>query len=336
MSVPLVSVVIPARDEAQHLAACLTAVAAQDHPHDRLEVIVVVDGATRDGTAELGREALEHADFARTLVMVNAEGGIPGNLNVGMSRARGDVLCRVDARSRIPPDYVRRCAELLAGRPDVAVVGGAQVAVVPLDGARGAGIARALNNRWGMGWSRYRRDAPSGPSDTVYLGAFRADQLRDAGGWDSEMATNEDFELNRRLRRRGIVWYEAGLPVGYVPRASLRELYRQYRRFGRWKVRYWRRTRDAPRGRQLALLVGLPAGAALVALALVLLHGLVLVGVVASVVGGVLVVEVAGSRRPRGGPAVHGWSTAALGAVGFGWLRGAWTELLTGGGRDRG
>jgi len=330
---PLVSIVIPARDEAPHLRACLEAIAAQDHPHDRLEVIVVIDGATRDSSGDVARDLLRRTDYDRTLVMINVDGGRSGNLNVGLSRARGDVLCRVDARSLIPPDYVRRCTALLTTRPDLAVVGGAQVAVVARNDARGAGIARALNNRWGMGWSRYRRGAPSGPTDTVYLGVFRTADLRAADGWNEAMTLNEDFELNRRLERHGVVWYEAGLPVAYIPRPSLRELYRQYRQFGRGKVRYWRNTGDSPRVRQLALLVGVPAGAVLAGIALALSPGAERVGLLGCLLAGALVLELAGSRRPQGGPAVHGWAAVALGTVGLGWLGGAWTELVTRSGR---
>jgi succinoglycan biosynthesis protein ExoA len=336
MTAPLVTVVVPARDESSHLPACLAAIAAQDHSPARLEVIVVIDGATRDDSVDVAIDALRHTDYARTLVMINADGGRSGNLNLGLSRARGAVLCRVDARSVIPSDYVRRCAQLLAARPDIAVVGGAQVAIVPRHDAHGAGIARALNNRWGMGGSRYRRGAPSGPADTVYLGGFRTADLQMVGGWDSDLATNEDFDLNRRLRQRGVVWFEAGLPVEYVPRPTVGDLYRQYRRFGRWKVRYWRHTGDAPQGRQVALLAGVPAAALIAALALVFAPTPARVALLSVALATGAAIELAGSRRPRGGPAVHGWSVVTLGAVGAGWLGGVWTELLARGRHSRG
>ena len=126
----------------------------------------------------------------------------------------GELLCRVDARSIIPPEYVRLCAEVLGSRPEVMVTGGAQVAIAVDDSARSVGIARALNNKYAMGGSRYRSGADSGPCDTVYLGAFRTAQLRSAGGWDEYFETNQDFELNRRLGRAGVVWFDSRLEVG--------------------------------------------------------------------------------------------------------------------------
>jgi glycosyltransferase involved in cell wall biosynthesis len=330
MSAPLVTILIPAFDEARDLDGCLDAVAAQDHPHEALEVLVVVDGRTSDETASIAEARLAQSDYAFHTVVHHDASGTPHNLNAGLAVARGTFVCRVDARSRIPSDYVRRCTEVLSRRPEVAVVGGAQVALVARPDAVGAGIARALNNRWGMGWSRYRRNAPSGVADTVYLGAFRTDMLRLAGGWDPALPTNQDFDLNRRMSTLGIVWYESGLPVGYIPRSSVAALYRQYVRFGRGKVRYWRHSGDSPRARQLVLLVGAPLGVATAVVAFALLPAPGRLALVALVAGAAAVVETVGSRRPRGSAVVHGWAAVALGVVGIGWLRGAWGELLAG------
>ena len=327
MSPPLATVLVPARDEERWIDDCLTSIAAQDYPHDRMQVIVVVDGESSDATDTRAKELLDGCDFADVEVVRHGAGGTPGNLNAGLALARGGILCRVDARSRVPPDYVRRCVEILEERPEVAVTGGAQVAIASRGDALGDGIARALNNRWGMGLSRYRRGAASGPADTVYLGAFRTAQLREVGGWSEAFPTNQDFELNRRLAALGLVWFDAALPVGYVPRPDVLSLFRQYRRFGAWKVRYWRRTGDRPRPRQLALLVGVPAFAAIATAGLATgsARRRALAG--AALVGAVAFVELRGSRGPRGGPAAHAWSALASGVVGAGWLTGAWGEL---------
>lgn len=323
MSRPAVTVLIPARNEAGDLGRCLEHVLAQDVPLEALQV-VVVDGGSTDGTAAVADAALR-GSAVDWVVVPNPAGTTPSNLNAGLAVATAPVLCRVDARSLVPPNYARVCAEVLDERPDVVVVGGAQVATSPGDGVVASGIARALNNRYGMGLSRYRRGAHSGPTDTVYLGAFRTESLRAAGGWDEAMLSNQDFELNRRLGGDGVVWFDERLPVGYIPRRDLRALLQQYHRFGRWKVRYWRRTGERPEGRQLVLLAS-PL------LALAGAVGLARLGGGRAVVGGVVaaavVVDQAGSRgrAPLGARAV---AVAALGAVAGGWLSGVAREALT-------
>lgn len=322
----LVSVVVPARDEANDIAACIDALGAQDLPLDELEVIVV-DGGSADGTAEVARMAAARHAFARFEVVTNPAATTPSNLNVGLDRARGRYLCRVDSRSLIPRHYVRRCRALLDARPEVAVVGGAQVAQAG-SGRFGAGIARALNNPWGMGLARYRAGAGSGPCDTVYLGFFRTNELRAAGGWDTGWATNQDFELNRRMGRTGVVWFEDDISVRYVPRPTLRALAQQYHRFGRWKVRYWRRTGDRPRPRQVVLLVGGTLGAITLGGVAALLvrsprRGLPAAAALATAA---VVVE-SRSTGPEAGPVARAASVVASGAVAGGWLTGVIREL---------
>jgi glycosyltransferase involved in cell wall biosynthesis len=322
---PLVSIVIPARNEAADIVRCLDHVAAQDYPHDRLEV-VVVDGASTDQTALVAARALEGHGFHHSAVLRNAEATTPSNLNVGLRYATGEIVCRVDARSLIEPHHVRTCAALLTARPEVSVVGGAQIAQ-PRDGScQAIGIARALNNRWSMGGSRYRRQSTSGPCDTVYLGAFRRAQLMAEHGWDERLGTNQDFDLNRRMAAHGEVWFEASLRTGYVPRATYAELWGQYRRFGQAKVDYWQLTGDRPQRRQELLLAVPVAGAAVLAGAAAKqrLGHVVLLGLLA-----LLGIEVAGGERRRRTPLLaHVTGAVAMVCVGAGWTFGAWRERV--------
>jgi len=56
-TLPLVTVLIPARDEEADIERCLRAVLAQDYPHDRIEV-VLVDGGSVDRTMEVATGVL--------------------------------------------------------------------------------------------------------------------------------------------------------------------------------------------------------------------------------------------------------------------------------------
>lgn len=325
---PRVTILVPARNEESDIGRCLQAALAQDYERRSLEV-VVVDGGSTDRTAEIANRHLEGSGIDWRVVH-NEPGTTPCNLNAGLRAASGAVLCRVDARSIVPPDYVRRCVEVLTTRPDVVVTGGAQVAVAVSASPLSVGIARALNNRFLMGGARYRSGSASGPSDTVYLGAFRTDELRAAGGWNEFFETNQDYELNRRLARDGgIVWFDARLRVDYVPRQSLLALSRQYRRFGRWKVRYWRCTHERPQRRQIVPIAGPPAAAVIAALTLrrrgAFRRAVLAVGSVVAL--GTL--EHAGAMRYRDvGMGPRAWAVLTTVIVGASWQVGLWKELL--------
>ncbi len=112
---PTVSVVIPVRDDAGHLRACLQALARQTVAPDE---VVVVDNASRDDSAEVAREA--GARVVREPVV-----GIPAAASAGYDAARHEVIARLDADCVPPADWIERLGDVLAARPDVAAVTGA-------------------------------------------------------------------------------------------------------------------------------------------------------------------------------------------------------------------
>ncbi len=321
---PLVTVLIPARDAALDIEGCLDTVLAQGWPLDHLEV-VLVDGRSVDDTVARVERRLTGTPLEHWTVVSNEGRSIPSNLNAGLAVARGDIVCRVDIRSRLPVDYVERCVGWLLAQPEISVVGGAQVAVARDEQQQSLGIARALNNRFAMGLSRYRRSHRSGPADTVYLGAFRRSDLVASGGWDERLLANEDFDLNQRMAEFGAVWFDAGIDVGYVPRPSLSGIFWQYHKFGRWKVRFWRLSGSRPRPRQLVLLLA-PLGLAVGLVGVVVRRPsrwwrLLGLGALLAVLA-----EWRGSRRPDAGLRGHVVSLAASACVAAGWLSGIWSE----------
>ncbi|MEO6317254.1 MAG: glycosyltransferase [Acidimicrobiales bacterium] len=318
---PSVTVLIPARNEVADLRGCLAAVLDQDHPAADLQ-IVVVDGGSTDGTGELARAVLGAVPGLTHEIVVNEQGTTPSNLNAGLAVAVGSILCRVDARTRIEPHYVSTCRALLEERDDVAVVGGAQVAVARDRSARSQGIARALNNRWAMGGSPYRAAAESQAADTVYLGAFRVADLIAVGGWNEEMLSNQDFELNRRMATRGFVWFDARLQSSYLPRQTHREVWTQYRRFGEGKVRYWRATGDRPQPRQAAILAAPLAAAAIAVLA-------PRRAVATAAVVGIVGLEEGGAPPGPSALGARFHAMIALLMVTVGWTTGIWKGLVS-------
>lgn len=331
-SSPLVTVLVPMRNEALHIQRCLRHIVDQDFTERSTGAaameIIVVDGNSSDDSAQIAKAFLaEHHDGPWN-VLHNETGATPANLNLGLRAARGRHLCRVDARSLIPRDYVSTCVAVLDDRTDVVVTGGRQLAIPPSDTAVGSGIGRALNNRFTMGMSRYRRGAGSGPTDTVYLGAFRTDELREAGGWNEDFATNQDFELNRRMAQRGTIWFDDSIPVEYIPRDNIGDLWRQYRRFGKWKVRYWGITGDRPQARQAVLIAAPPVAMLTWALGLIALRGPWRLAWAAAPLAAAAVVDEVGSSEPPESPLTRVTATAASAAVALGWWSGVAAGVL--------
>lgn len=117
---PYVSVVIPARDEAAHIKACLESVRALDYPASSYEVIVV-DNGSLDDTAAVAR-----ALGARVLERPGMK--IGGVRNAGCRVAAGAILAFTDADCVVPAGWLRTACAALEN-PSTGAVGG--VCTVP-------------------------------------------------------------------------------------------------------------------------------------------------------------------------------------------------------------
>jgi glycosyltransferase involved in cell wall biosynthesis len=115
----LVSVVVPVRDAAAHLAAQLEALTRQDHRGDW--EVVIADNGSRDASLAVARGWLDRLPSAR---LVRADGGrSPSHArNAGAAAARGDFLAFCDADDVAAPGWVGAMAAA-APRGDV-VAGG--------------------------------------------------------------------------------------------------------------------------------------------------------------------------------------------------------------------
>ena len=81
---PRVTVIVPCRNEARYIRACLDSILATAYPPDRLEVLVV-DGQSSDGTANIVREYAAQHSLVRLLD--NPRRVVPTALNLGIQAA---------------------------------------------------------------------------------------------------------------------------------------------------------------------------------------------------------------------------------------------------------
>jgi cellulose synthase/poly-beta-1,6-N-acetylglucosamine synthase-like glycosyltransferase len=232
-ALPLVSLVMPIRNEGLFIAAALGAALAQDYPAHLLEVIVA-DGMSTDATRQVVRR-LQAAD-PRVRLIDNEGQFVATGLNAALRAARGEIIARVDGHCVIAPDYVRQCVRCLR-EEQVDCVGGPIETVGETYVART--IALAMSSRFGVGGATFRTvNDRRMLVESLAFPAFQRRAVECAGFFDEELVRNQDDEYNYRLvALGGRILLAPEIRSRYYSRSSLRSLWRQYFQYGYWKVR---------------------------------------------------------------------------------------------------
>ncbi|MEM3442735.1 MAG: glycosyltransferase family 2 protein, partial [Candidatus Bathyarchaeia archaeon] len=225
---PLVSILIPARNEEKVIGRLLQRITELTYPKEKLEVIVINDAST-DATAKIAEQYSKNYNYIK-VANRNAEEGGRGKasaLNFGLKFASGKMIFCFDADYYPQRDFIEKIMREFAD-PKVGMVQGR---VVVLNEPRNLVTRLVALERIGG----YRVDQQA--RDNLGLitqfggtaGGIRRDVLEYVGGWDESMLA-EDTDLTFRV-------YLAGYKVRYVNEAECyEEAVESWREY--WRQRY--------------------------------------------------------------------------------------------------
>jgi succinoglycan biosynthesis protein ExoA len=251
--------IVPCLNEAANLDRLLRQMLSDD----AIDLLVVTDGGSTDGSREIASGHERSNDRIRLL-------DNPDRIqSAGVNRAVREFgqdftwILRIDGHCDYPDDFASMLLEAARARDSSAV------AVPMVTRGRGgfqSAIAAAQNSVLGTGGSAHRhlgngRFVDHGHHALIDRALFAA-----VGGYCESMPCNEDAEFDRRLTVvGGRIWLEPKAAITYYPRRGPIALWRQYFRYGVGRARTVRRHRMRMHLRQaLPLLV--PAALALAAL----------------------------------------------------------------------
>ncbi|MDP8224070.1 MAG: glycosyltransferase family 2 protein [Candidatus Lernaella stagnicola] len=206
MMPPLVSVLMPARDEALRVADALSDLMAQTLTD--VEILVLDDGSTDDTSAVARRTA---GNDQRVRVITLPARGIVATLNEGLAAAHGAFIARMDADDRCAPNRLEAQIDLLHSRPDLAL---ASCLIAPPVGESYAGGYQAYA-KWvnslvtpeAVVRERFIECPVVHPTMVT-----RRDVLREHGGWrDGDFP--EDYDLILRLLADGAAMAKVESPL---------------------------------------------------------------------------------------------------------------------------
>ncbi len=246
---PLVSVIIPCRNEEKTIHLVLEALFEQSFPLQNME-IVIADGLSTDGT----RRAIHAFSEAHPALFVrlvdNPKQIIPTGLNTAIKASKGELIVRMDAHSLPNQDYVQRCYNAhQEGKAEN--VGGVWKISPQNNGWVARSIAAAAANPFAVGDAHYRFTEKAAYVDTVPYGSYKRELFEKIGYFDESLLANEDYEFNTRIRQSGgRIWLDPAIQCTYFARATFAALAKQYWGYGFWKAQMLKRYPETLRWRQ--------------------------------------------------------------------------------------
>jgi glycosyltransferase involved in cell wall biosynthesis len=202
MSAPRTSFVIPARNAARTLARAFDSLIAQGDAD--WEALVIDDGSSDETPRLIAAQAQRDARF----IALRGSGtpGVSAARNIGLAQARGQRVVFLDSDDWIDRTFLDRMHAALDAAPGAAAAYCDYRRVMP-DG----GMAPACGEP----------DVARAPFDTfartcavaIHAVLIEREWVLRAGGFDSTLATCEDWDLWQRVARLGSRWVHVAEPL---------------------------------------------------------------------------------------------------------------------------
>ena len=231
----MISVICPTYNEERFMEACLRSMLAQDFPKDQWELLLV-DGGSTDQTRSLIAPYLEQ--YSNIRLLDNPHRTAPYAMNIGIRAAQGEYICRIDAHSAFPTNYLTTLFRYMQELPDAANVGGVCQTLPANANAKAKAISIACSHPLGVGNSTFRTSMVDQPTqvDTVPFGFWHKSLFDEIGFFDEELTRNQDDEFNARtIQSDKKIYLVPGIRITYYARDTIRKTWRMFYQYGLFK-----------------------------------------------------------------------------------------------------
>ncbi len=229
---PLVSIIVPGKNEGAHIFALVSSLAQQTYKN--FEVIIIDDGS--DDTTPLICRDLEKDGYIDRYLRLDERGGKASAANYGLYYAHGKYIVHLDADSSLDRSALEDVLIPFYYNEKIGAVGGCVkvrngdeslcAALQQLEYLKTIQVGRLMTSQLGI------YHIISGA-----FGAFRADVLKDVGGWD--IGPGLDGDITQKIRKAGfnVMFAHDAIALTDVP-TSWRKLFKQRMRWNKSLIRF--------------------------------------------------------------------------------------------------
>lgn len=254
---PMVSIIIPVRNDAELLKNCLKSISEIDYPKDRLEVIIA-DGMSTDQSAEV-------AKAYGALVIENKKRTVSPGRNIAFEHSSGEIIAFTDADCIVDKNWIRNSLKYFEGDHNkVACVGGPNL-TPPDESDFGRAVGFVFNQGLFAAGSIYARvlntiiEVKSIPGCNA---VYRREALQKVMPIDETLLTCDDTELNQRIIDNGYkLLYTPDVFVWHYRRPNPKGLFKQMYRYAIGRLQVGKRDHRMINPTHILVGLSLPLGA---------------------------------------------------------------------------
>ena len=229
----MISVILPIRNEVTFISNAVNSILKQEISDHNYEILIA-DGMSTDGTRQIIKTFQKKNK--NIFLFDNQKKIVSTGFNIALTKAKGNIIIRLDGHAEFPPDYFKKCLKALIKKKTYCVGG---IIIYRSKGIIGESIKIAQSSNFGVGGVTFRKkNIKAKFVDTLAFGAYDRKIFELMGGYDEELIKNQDDEFNFRMNQKGYkIWIDPQIKSVYHSRDSFRKLFMQYFLYGFYKVR---------------------------------------------------------------------------------------------------
>ena len=233
-SIPTVSIVIPTLNEEKYIEICLDSIIESNYDKKKMEVLLV-DGGSEDRTVAIIEEYQKRHFFIKLLH--NTKKITPVAMNIGIEKAKGEYIIRLDAHSSYPKEYFTKLISWHK-KLDADNVGAVWVTDVFNKTKSSIAIRNVLSDKLGVGGAKFRTGIKEVKEvDTVPFGCYKREIFDKVGLYDERLVRNQDIELNKRIKKAGgKIYLVPDIKCTYYARETYQNLAKNNFENGKWNI----------------------------------------------------------------------------------------------------
>ena len=227
-----ISIAVVAYNEEKTLPKLLEDIAAQDYPHEKIEILLI-DSMSTDKTEEIMHTFAENNDFLSVKLYKNEKKTLPFGCNVMLDNYTGDAIVRLDAHASIPKDFISKNVAVIESGEYVS--GGPRPNIIDDNTPFKETLLAAEQSMFGSGVASYRNSDKKRYVSSIFHGVYRREVYDAVGHYNVLLARTEDNDMSYRINKAGYkICYSPEIVSYQHTRNTLKSMLRQKYLNGYW------------------------------------------------------------------------------------------------------